>query len=378
MMDRWIKHISGVIPHTNKSIDIELNGKNLIITGMNGTGKTSLLRAVFEKLNVLVIQKEGASLSATKQQLLDYESDLRSLQKGTIEYDSMTGAVNTLQNKVDAIEKGLRLVIPDSIQFSSLYDDRKAVICFFEERHFSEIAPAAAAKGLSEEEENAQKQTPAQRFGNNLEQHLVNLANRRQWAKANDNDIEKTREIDDWFTHFERQLKKLFEDESAHLETDSTKTCEWDNLYYICGRCNGIKSTATDILDCCDAAIDVSKAIKCIVPGIPDDDIIVDAQDNHEATKTTANLLNRCYNEKNTGNRRITRELLHEKIFEEYSDFIKYRMTLKSKRSLPRQKDEAKQHLLNMARDPYPFSVFWKWHIWSDPYLSSVLEFGNS
>jgi uncharacterized protein (TIGR02646 family) len=161
-------------------------------------------------------------------------------------------------------------------------------------------------------------------------------------------------------------------------ESDSTKTYEWDNLYYICGRCNGIKSTATDILDCCDAAIDVSKAIKCIVPSIPDDDIIVDAQDNHEATKNTANLLNRCYNEKNTGNRGITRELLHEKIFEEYSGFIKYRMALKSKRSLPRQRDEAKQHLLNMVRDPYPFSIFWKWHIWSDPYLSSVLEFGNS
>jgi predicted ATPase len=220
MMDRWIKRISGVIPHTNKSIDIELNGKNLIITGMNGTGKTSLLRAVFDKTDVLIVQKEGSGLAKTKQSLLAWENNLHSSQKGTTQYDNTMNLVNMLQNKVDAIEKGLQLVIPDNIRFSSLYDDRKAVICFFEERHFSEIAPAAAAKGLSEEEEDARKQT-SQKFGNNLEQHLVNLANRRQWAKANDNDIEKTREIDDWFTHFERQLKKLFEDESVHLEIDS-------------------------------------------------------------------------------------------------------------------------------------------------------------
>jgi predicted ATP-dependent endonuclease of OLD family len=57
----------------------------------------------------------------------------------------------------------------------------------------------------------------AQKFGNNLEQHLVNLANRSKWAKA-ENDDKKTREIDNWFAHFENQLKKLLEDNSAHLE----------------------------------------------------------------------------------------------------------------------------------------------------------------
>ncbi|MDR1238791.1 MAG: AAA family ATPase [Treponema sp.] len=221
MMDRWIKRISGIIPHTNKNIDIELDGKNLIVTGMNGTGKTSLVRTIFEKLNAVVVQKDHSSLSETEEQLLYWENNLHSSQKGTPQYDDVIRQVNYYQNKMDAAEKGLQLVIPDSIQFSSLYDDRKAVICFFEERHFSEIAPAATAKGLSEAEEDARKQTTAQKFGNNLEQHLVNLANRRQWAKANDNDMEKTKEIDDWFIHFEQQLKRLFEDESARLKIDS-------------------------------------------------------------------------------------------------------------------------------------------------------------
>jgi hypothetical protein len=61
------------------------------------------------------------------------------------------------KNKIDAIGIGIKLDIPDYIGFSSLYDDRKAVIHFFDERHFSEITPATTAKGLSEEEENAKK-----------------------------------------------------------------------------------------------------------------------------------------------------------------------------------------------------------------------------
>ena len=32
-MEKWIKNIKGEIPYTNKTVDIELNGKNLIVTG---------------------------------------------------------------------------------------------------------------------------------------------------------------------------------------------------------------------------------------------------------------------------------------------------------------------------------------------------------
>jgi AAA15 family ATPase/GTPase len=216
-MDKWIKSISGVIPHTNKNVSIELNGKNLIITGMNGTGKTSLLKSIFGKLNLIIDQKQTPDLSNTNQFLAVLEMNLKNQQKGTIQYNNILSQIRMYKNKIDAIGIGIKLDIPDYIDFLSLYDDRKAVIHFFEERHFSEIIPATTAKGLSEEVENAKKQAPAQKFGNNLEQHLVNLANRSKWAKA-DKDDKKTQEIEDWFAHFENQLKKLLEDNSAHLD----------------------------------------------------------------------------------------------------------------------------------------------------------------
>ena len=39
-MAGYIERITGTIPHTNKSVDIPLEGKSLIITGGNGSGKT--------------------------------------------------------------------------------------------------------------------------------------------------------------------------------------------------------------------------------------------------------------------------------------------------------------------------------------------------
>jgi predicted ATP-binding protein involved in virulence len=45
-----IENIQGIIPFTDKQIKIDLNGKNLIITGKNGCGKTQLLESIFEVL----------------------------------------------------------------------------------------------------------------------------------------------------------------------------------------------------------------------------------------------------------------------------------------------------------------------------------------
>ncbi|MDR2854391.1 MAG: hypothetical protein LBV31_03695, partial [Prevotellaceae bacterium] len=124
--------------------------------------------------------------------------------------------------------------------------------------------------------------------------------------------------------------------------------------------------------DCSDAAIDVSRAVKCLCPSVPNNDVIVEAQDASDKTKNTTALLERCYNENNTGIRGISRELLHDKLFEHYGNFINYWLILHSRNTLQLERDNAKEHLANMISDKYPFSVFWKWHIRSDNFLAPM------
>ena len=149
---------------------------------------------------------------------------------------------------------------------------------------------------------------------------------------------------------------------------------DWKNLYYSCQRCNNIKGVKKDLLDCCDVSINVSKSIKCLCPSVVDDDMKVEAQNSDQKTQNTADLLHRCYNENNTGIRSISREYLHERIYEGYCSFLKYRVILKNRDALLRDKTDALEHLKNMVEDSYPFSIFWKWHIKSDTFLSNHFQ----
>jgi predicted ATP-dependent endonuclease of OLD family len=64
-----INNIQGIIPFTDKKISIDLNGKNLIITGKNGCGKTQLLEVIFE-----VLLKSSSFITNKKQLLAQDES----------------------------------------------------------------------------------------------------------------------------------------------------------------------------------------------------------------------------------------------------------------------------------------------------------------
>ena len=64
-----IENIQGIIPFTDKKINIDLNGKNLILTGKNGCGKTQLLESIFEvllKSPTFAIQKNNLHESNKK------------------------------------------------------------------------------------------------------------------------------------------------------------------------------------------------------------------------------------------------------------------------------------------------------------------------
>lgn len=160
-------------------------------------------------------------------------------------------------------------------------------------------------------------------------------------------------------------------------EGDDSRKFDWNNLYYSCGRCNSIKSNIhKDLLDCCDPNIDIFRAIKCLLPSYPDGLVTVEASVNFTDIKTynTVKLIERCYNEKNTALRGITRSVLMEKLFGHFTAFLINRAAIIDKRSTGNERDHAKDKIKAMLRDDFPFSVFWKWHLINDELLSKKFE----
>lgn len=221
---KHIQRISGEIPNTHKEIDIQLDGRNLIITGGNGSGKTCLLREIYRKVDLLIAKKKMADLDSIKKQVTDLERLLEQTPEGTSNHADYTRILNTYTQQLYNIETGLKTEISNNIEFSANLDKRTALLRLFEANRTSSIAHADTAKGLDTEKElAASKSSSIKNYGNNLEQHLVNLKSRKSFAITEDNDQGSAEKISNWFVKFDENLQVLLEDKSAKLEFNSNK-----------------------------------------------------------------------------------------------------------------------------------------------------------
>ena len=222
-MAGYLERITGIIPHTNKSVDIPIQGKNLIITGGNGSGKTSFLHCAYEKIVILIINKKMADLPNIKNELKNQIYFFDRSSKGTTNYKNNESVVKRLQSDIENIEGGIQLTILNNIEFSSKYDNRKAVILYFEDKRLANITEAKTAQGLQTEIDENKMAELNNYVGNKLEQHLLNLKTRRSLAITEDKDQSLADKIDIWFEEFEKNIKHLFEDNSTKLLFDSSK-----------------------------------------------------------------------------------------------------------------------------------------------------------
>lgn len=219
---KHIQKISGVIPNTFKEVKIELEGRNLIITGGNGSGKTCLLRELYRKTDLLIAKKKMADLDQLKRSVENFKSQLVSKKKGTSEYERCQRNYDSYQKQLDDIKLGLKLEIPNNVEFSANLDERISVLRMFEASRTSSIEHADTAKGINTEKQQAiLNQKSDQHFSKSLEQHLVNLRNRRSLALTEDGDKLLSEKISNWFDSFEKNLQILLEDKSAKLNFDS-------------------------------------------------------------------------------------------------------------------------------------------------------------
>jgi len=156
LTDILIKRITGTIPHTYKKVDIELNGKNLIVTGANGSGKTSFAKALYEAIS--------------------------------------------FDNNMSSTENELFPEIPQSATLKNLCLDKRAIIKFHDEKRLSEIKQPIIGQPIE----------ITDKIGSQLEKYLLELDYRQ--SKTED------KKIQTWFYDFTNNLRILFEDDSLILK----------------------------------------------------------------------------------------------------------------------------------------------------------------
>ncbi|EAP93722.1 hypothetical protein V12B01_21741 [Vibrio splendidus 12B01] len=149
---------------------------------------------------------------------------------------------------------------------------------------------------------------------------------------------------------------------------------DWNNLFYSCSRCNGIKSNGhLNLLNCTDPSINVCREIRLKAFPTPDSDVLVEPQSDNpsEETLNTVELLKLCYNNSSTALRGVSREALMEQIFDGMCTFINARRLLKKPSTGRSNRQDALETIEAMLDVKHPFSAFWRWQYLDDNFLTT-------
>ena len=158
--------------------------KHLILTGKNGSGKTSVLESLKDSImvtfgsGVLITGKEG------------FERDLRAL-------DLVT------------------LVLNSSTQIEDFHDAGQIIVAFYAAKRLTNMKIPKGLERLKLKTFYTIEEQPSRDFI----QYIVNLKAEKSFAR-DENDNAAVKNIEEWFETLENTLKEIFEDPSLRLEFD--------------------------------------------------------------------------------------------------------------------------------------------------------------
>lgn len=162
-------------------------------------------------------------------------------------------------------------------------------------------------------------------------------------------------------------------------EGDLIKKYDWNNLFYACVRCNGIKANIyKNIIDCCQT-LDVAQAIELHCPIVNNDDHkVIVTVGNLASTieiESTIKLLDQCFNDTNTALKGISRHTLIKQIQKYQTKLLIIKDELLDDSLIPTSSEKnLRIEKLKVMCDPeFPFSAFWKWYITRDVDLSKIV-----
>ncbi len=171
-----------------------------------------------------------------------------------------------------------------------------------------------------------------------------------------------------------------------HENTDIDKKFDWNNLFWSCAHCNGIKSnTHINLLNCTVLSEKVDTKIKYdtnFTAPIPKDKVVIEAIDRSIQTINTVTLLQLVYTGECddptindvTDMRKYQAGAIREELFNELSFFHDHLYRYFTTRNLA-QKDLRKSYIIHALNNSSPFTAFKRYIVNND--AEYFHEFGN-
>lgn len=224
-MDNFITgiYIEKIRNLKNIHIDIDCDErKHLIITGKNGSGKTSLLEKIRGYLQVIPDGNLMDLLSSWKNALRYSENEYNTLKvienRSLEEQNHLENHEDLINFYIDNIKKyadGIEIRLNDVSNINEKYLNGEFILAYFNAtRNIKIEIPTNVPKIELQDKYNIQEN-----IGNMFLSYLVYLKTQQSFAR-NEEDMDEVNKIQEWFDKFENSLRTLFEDESITLKFD--------------------------------------------------------------------------------------------------------------------------------------------------------------
>ncbi|WEA38043.1 AAA family ATPase [Lysinibacillus fusiformis] len=201
-----------------KNLEIHLSNENkvhLIITGRNGSGKTSVLEGIAENLSVLE-RSSITSISDAKRNIEIHQNSINKLEKDrnnhsnneSIDLEIKKQDEYIYNNKffIDTYEKKVSLKFNRIHELDDLYRKGKFIVVYF---NASRITKMIEPNGI-EKVDIQEKYSPLPSAGEIFVKYLVDLKAQEMFS-SQAGDIEESNKIKRWFDFLEKSLQDVFE-----------------------------------------------------------------------------------------------------------------------------------------------------------------------
>lgn len=205
-----VRHLNNIhIP-----LDIN-NRKHLILTGKNGSGKTSVIEAIKKHIQAL-LNNNPSSEEDYKQWIKNEESCIVKEEK--TEKDKLNNAQH--RNAIKSMKEGLLFwqtgVVAKFTSYAELknkYENGLYVIASYSDNRLVKMETYTNIEHVEHKSKYSFDENP----GSKLAKYLVNMKATQAFADQN-KDKKRSEEIKQWFERFENILQDVFDDDSLILK----------------------------------------------------------------------------------------------------------------------------------------------------------------